>query len=103
MLKGPLPAGAYVVDIAGTQQSHDAQLHFDLVYRHPDEVTEHPIASADSYISKSADGGVSPGDFGATMTAAAVPAPCDDLLILKIKFVSGTSPFLDFTSNLSVP
>ncbi len=100
-LPGPLPAGRYVMSVSGFSQS-GIQLHFDIVYRHPGE-PDHPITSGDSFMSASDDGGVGKGNFGAEMDGPAAPAKCDDLLVVKVKHVSGTASLVEFFSSLSIP
>ena len=92
-----------MVAVANSQSTRDALLHFDIVYRHASDSTDHPITSGDGVYQTGDDGGAPRGEFGAAMTAPAVPAVCNDVLVVKIRFVSGTSDFLDFLSSLTVP
>ena len=75
---------------------------FDLVYRHPG-VPDQAITSGDSFHSTTDDGGVPKDSFGATLTGPAAPAQCDDLLVLKVKFVSGSSSLLEFFADIQIP
>ena len=86
----------------GYQQTNDAQVHFDLFWR-ASGAADQLIASADASLTKSDDGGVPIGRYGATFHAAAVPAHCDDLLVLRVKLVSGSAPFLEFDSEMTIP
>lgn len=101
-LPGPVPAGDYVVDAYGYQQTNGAQIHFDLIWR-PMGGSDQVLASADGARSQSDDGGVPRGRYGAQFHADAIPAKCDDLLVLRIKMVSGASPFLEIFSDMEIP
>jgi hypothetical protein len=100
-LPGPLPAGDYLVAVRDAQQAPGAKLHFDLLWR-PTGAADQMIASVDGSLSQTQDGGVPQGQIGAEFQAVAVPAECDDLLVLRITLVSG-SPFLEILSSISIP
>jgi hypothetical protein len=80
----------------------DAQLHFDLVYRNA-MTGDHPIASADSMLAQADEGIILKGEYGANLDGAAVPSACGDFLVLKVKFVSGSSSLLEFRSSMAIP
>ena len=102
MLSGPLPAGDYTFDGHGYQQGNDARLHFDLLLRHPG-ASDSVIASVDGFRSISDDGGVPSGGVGAAVSLGPVDAKCYDELILRTHYVSGSSPYLEFFAELSIP
>ncbi len=76
-------------------------IHFDLIWR-PAGAADHVIASVDAAKANSDDGGVTKGFIGAVFQADAVPARCDDLLILRIKMTAGSSPFVEIVSNMTI-
>jgi hypothetical protein len=47
------------------------------------------------------DGGT-PSVLG-TYQGAAQPSKCGDQLVMKVQFVSGTTPFMEFFAGLSIP
>jgi hypothetical protein len=100
-LPGPLPAGAYYVNVAGYQPSGDAKLQASLIWRHagsPDET----IGSVDSTVAAGSDAGL-PGDIHAMVTAAAVPAQCGDYLVLSVKMIAGSSAYDEIDTSLTIP
>jgi hypothetical protein len=101
-LPGPLAAGSYQAQVYGAPQPSDAVVHFDLLWR-PNGATEQVIASADATLQQTDDGGIPRGHYGASLPAAAVPAKCDDLLVLRIKLVSGSAAFVEIKSTLEIP
>ena len=76
-------------------------MRFDVIYRHPGQ-SDHLIVSGESFYSTTDDGGVAKGVYGALLDGPAVPAQCDDLLVIKVTLLSGSS-FLEFLSSVSIP
>jgi hypothetical protein len=100
-LPGPVPAGTYLVDVYGAQTAKMAQVHFDLLWR-PQGGSDQNIASVDGKLATTDDAGIANGSFGAIFDAPAISAQCDDLLVVRVKMLSG-SPFLEVFSTLEVP
>jgi hypothetical protein len=99
-LRGPLPAGDYVIYAGGYQMSGDAMLHADVVWT--SSAGDQTIVSADSNIGAGSDAGT-PGTIQTSVAGAAVPAHCGDTLTLKVKLVSGTSDYIEFGANVKIP
>ncbi len=73
-----------------------------MIHRAPGAADE-VVISTDGFHSVSDDGGVPTTAVGATVSAPAVNARCMDLLVLRIHYVAGSSPFLELFANLSIP
>ncbi len=99
-LRGPLPAGDYVIYAGGYQSTNDAVLHADVVWT--SSAGARTIVSADSNVGAGSDAGT-PGTIAATVAGAAVPARCGDTLTLEVKLVSGTSDYIEFSANVKIP
>jgi hypothetical protein len=90
-LPAPVPAGTYHIGTMGTQAKMDAVLHADLLYRHagfPDVV----VASADGALAIDAD-----------VEGPAVPAQSGDLLVLHLSMTSGTGPYSELQTTITIP
>ena len=86
----------------GSQRPSTSHLHFDVLHRKagaPDGI----IVSADGFHSVSDDGGLRNGSVGARVSAPAVSARCGDLLVLRVNYVAGSSPFLEMFAEMSIP
>jgi hypothetical protein len=101
VLKGPLPAGSYHVSAEGYQPGGDARLHADLILRRAG-AADQIIASADSNIGKGSDAGA-PGGIDANLAGPALPSTCGDLLVLRVKMVSGSNGFIELGLGLTIP
>jgi len=99
-LRGPLPAGDYVIYAGGYQMTGDAVLHADVVWT--SQAGDQTIVSADSNVGAGSDAGT-PGTISASVAGAAVPAKCGDTLTLKVKFVSGSSDYIEFGAHVDIP
>lgn len=102
VLPGPLPGGNYVIGVNGSETTADALVHFDLALRPKGLMPDTAIGSADAR-ADDRDAGVSGGSLYAVIAAPAVDAKCGDWLVLKVKVVSGGSPFLEFIANMTTP
>jgi hypothetical protein len=100
VLRGPLPAGDYVLYAGGYQPSGDAMLHADVIWRAP--AGDQIVVSADSNVGPGSDAGTV-GTISATLAGGAVPAKCGDQLVLSVHLVSGTSDYIEFGANLKIP
>jgi hypothetical protein len=43
------------------------------------------------------------GDIYADVSAPAVPGAAGDLLVLRVRMVAGTTGYLEFSTNLTIP
>ena len=100
-LSAPIAGGSYHISVGGYNPSRDAQLHADLLYR-PAVGQDVVIASASSNVAPGSDAGVV-GDIDATVAGAPVPAKQGDLLVLRVKMVSGTDGYIEIGTNLTLP
>jgi hypothetical protein len=89
------------VDVYGAQTTKIAQIHFDMLWR-PQGGSDQPLASVDGSLATTDDAGFANGSYGARFDAPEIPAQCDDLLVVRVKLVSG-SPFLEILSTLEIP
>src|SRR5437879_6377480 len=100
-MTGPIPAGTYHISVGGYQSSKDAQLHADLLFR-PQAGAEQQVATADSTILVGSDAGL-PGDIDTDVAGAAAPGARGDLLVLRVKMLSGTSGYIELGTSLTLP
>jgi hypothetical protein len=90
------------VTVTGFQQGGDAHLHFDVLHR-ATGVADEVIASGEGYVAATDDGGVPAGTIGTKLSGPAVAAKCDDFVVLRIQFVSGSGPYVELFAGLSIP
>ena len=102
-MSAPIPAGTYHLGAEGTQSSHDAVLHVDLLWRRTGQA-DVVIVSADSASTVQPDAGVlAQGDISADVDGPAVPATPGDLLVLHLHMVSGTNGYSELQTTLTIP
>lgn len=75
-------------------------LHADVVWK--SAAGDKTIFSADSNVPKGSDAGAA-GSIVGDFSGDAVPAKCGDTLVLELKFVSGTSDYIEFSASLAIP
>jgi hypothetical protein len=100
-MTGPLKAGNYHVFVTGYQPTKDAQLKADVLWRHQG-AADQLIVTTNSMIPAGSDAGT-PGDIGIDLDGPAVPAQAGDLLVLKVTMTSGTGPYDELDTWLSIP
>ena len=99
-LRGALPAGDYHLSVHGYQQSMDAQLHADILYRQRNG-DQQAIASTDG--APPGDGGVAAGSIDAVLPGAAMPATCGDSVVLRIRLIAGATGYTELATSLAIP
>ncbi len=89
VLPGPLPAGAYQLDVVSHSAPSPPTLHAEVLWRAAGapESIDQAIVAADS---NSANG-----DIHAQPSGAAVAAACGDQLVLRVKYVASATPPAD--------
>jgi hypothetical protein len=93
-MTGPIPAGDYHITVAGYQSSHDAKLRADVLFR--------PQGGNDQMIS-SASNAAAGADIDAVVAGAAAPGGNGDLLVLRVRMLSGTSDYIELGTGLTIP
>lgn len=93
--------GNYLLSLRGEQAGRDANAHAELIHRSR-AGTEQTIAQADGVAGQGVTGGFS-GDMNLVMAAAAIPSVCGDKLVLKLSYVSGSSPYPSLYVGLTTP
>ncbi len=61
------------------------------------------MVSADSTAGKDNDAGLTPGSIDATVAGPAVDARCGDLLVMRVKMLSGSTGYIELATGLSIP
>lgn len=97
-LPGPVVAGTHVLSVRGHQTSRDAVVHADLIHR-PTKMADRVVASGDGMAGAAGN----PGDLDIMLTAPEIAAACGDKLVVRTRFVSGTSGYLEFLVRLTTP
>jgi hypothetical protein len=88
--------------LRGFQPTLDAELQIDLLHR-PQNGGDHLLATTTvSDTLANVDGGF-PGDFDTQLSAPALTPSCGDSLVLRIKILSGNSPYSDLNPILTTP
>ena len=96
-----MPAGSSHISAGGYQPGGDAKLHADLLLRH-DGAADQMIIATDSTIPQGNDAGA-PGGIEADLPSPAVDSVCGDLLVLRVKMLSGSHKLSELGVGLVVP
>jgi hypothetical protein len=89
-LPGSLPAGTYHIEVSGLWQ--DAVLHAELIYS-PQLGSASTIAAVDS-TGLPPGSGFPQGAISTDVQGPPIAAQCGDLLILRVKYVSGPTSYI---------